>query len=99
MRPYRMVPTDRLIARINLTQYDVDAPWTEEAVVDPQVVGINLKDHVGAPAVPLVQAGDHVDAGQKIADIKEGALGATVHASISGTVESVQFNVITIRRD
>jgi Na+-translocating ferredoxin:NAD+ oxidoreductase RnfC subunit len=54
---------------------------------------------VGAPAVPLVQAGDHVDAGQKIGEIKEGGLGATVHASISGTVESVQFNVITIRRD
>ena len=63
------------------------------------MVGINLKDHVGAPAVPLVQAGDHVEAGQKIADIKEGGLGATVHASISGTVESIQFNVITIRRD
>ena len=69
MRPYRMVPTDRLIARIDLTKYDVDAPWTEESVVDPKVVGINLKDHVGAPAVSLVQAGDHVEAGQKIADI------------------------------
>jgi Na+-translocating ferredoxin:NAD+ oxidoreductase RnfC subunit len=99
MRPYRMVPTDRLIARINLTQYDVPAPWNEEPVVDPKVVGINLKDHVGAPAVPCVQEGDHVEAGQKIADIKEGGLGATVHASISGTVESIQFNVITIRRD
>ncbi|MDD6153987.1 MAG: 4Fe-4S dicluster domain-containing protein [Eubacteriales bacterium] len=99
MRPYRMVPVTRLIARIGLTKYDVPAPLTEEKVVDPEVVGIGLKDHVGAPAVPTVAVGDKVEVGDKIADIKEGALGATVHASIAGTVESVDPMMITIRRD
>jgi Na+-translocating ferredoxin:NAD+ oxidoreductase RnfC subunit len=99
MRPYRMVPVRRLIAKIGLTKYDRPAPLTEEKLVDPQVVGIGLKDHVGAPAVPTVSVGDKVEVGQKIADIKEGGLGATVHATISGTVESVDPMMITIRRD
>ena len=99
MREYRLVPSKRLIARLNIKAYDVAAPLTEEKVVDPEVLTFNLKDHVGAPAAPLVAPGDRVTAGQKIAAIPEGALGAAVHASCSGVVESVGGNVITIRRD
>lgn len=98
MRPYRLVPSKRLIAKLNIADYNVAAPLNENPDADASRVGIMLNTHVGAPAVPVVSAGDHVTAGQKIGEIKEGALGAAVHASIDGVVESVENNTIVIRR-
>ena len=59
-------------------------------------VTLPLRQHVGAPSVPCVQAGDVVTAGQLIAEIAPNALGARIHASISGTVESVSDSAITL---
>ena len=98
MREYRMIPSKRLIARLNITKYDGQALLNETPEVDLSRVGIMLNNHVGAPAVPVVSVGSYVTAGQKIGEIKEGALGATVHASISGIVESIENNTIIIRR-
>ncbi len=55
----------------------------------PGCVRIPLLQHVGAPAVPRVRPGDTVYRGDLIAEIPEGALGARIHASISGTVSEV----------
>ena len=55
----------------------------------PDSVVIPMAMHIGAPAVPTVAEGDRVTAGMVIARPPEGALGALVHASISGTVTSV----------
>ena len=60
-------------------------------------VDIPLKMHVGAPAVPVVRAGERVQAGTLIADIREKALGAKIHASITGVVDSVDEDRIRIR--
>lgn len=98
MREYRMIPSKRLVARLNITKYNGAAPLDENPAVDVSRVGIQLNNHVGAPAVPVVSVGSQVTAGQKIGEIKEGALGAAVHASISGIVESVENNTIIIRR-
>lgn len=98
MRPYRMVPSKRLIARLAIKKFDTAAPLTEAPGVEAEVLRINLKDHVGAPAAPVVNVGDRVEAGQMIAQIPEGALGATVHASVSGVVEAIENNAIAIRR-
>ena len=43
-----------------------------------------VSQHIGAPAVPIVQKGDHVKAGQKIAEAG-GFVSAPVYASVSGT--------------
>ena len=59
-------------------------------------VKIPLRMHIGAPAVPVVSQGQQVNRGELIADIKEGALGAKIHASISGTVTAVNNDSITI---
>lgn len=99
MREYRQIPSRRLIARLNLSGYNVPAPLNENPEIHPDLVGIGLHDHVGAPVKPNVTAGDHVRAGQALAVPEEGKLGAAVHASISGTVESVQDNLILIRRE
>jgi Na+-translocating ferredoxin:NAD+ oxidoreductase RnfC subunit len=53
--------------------------------------------HIGAPSVPVVQAGDTVAEGQLIAKIPEGAMGANIHASISGKVVSVGERIIIER--
>ncbi|MCI9532496.1 MAG: electron transport complex protein RnfC [Lachnospiraceae bacterium] len=98
MRPYRMIPSKRLVLRLNIKKYDVSAPMEENPRMDFSRAGIMLDDHVGAPALPTVAVGDSVAAGQKIGEIKEGALGAAVHASISGVVESIENNRIIIRR-
>ena len=44
-----------------------------------------VSQHIGAPAKPLVTKGDHVLAGQVIAEAG-GFVSAPVHASVSGTV-------------
>ena len=98
MREYRMIPSKRLVARLNITKYNGPAPLDENPQIDLSRIGIALNNHVGAPAVALVGPGTHVRTGDKIGEIKEGALGATVHASIDGIVESVENNMIIIRR-
>ncbi len=48
-----------------------------------------LSQHIGAPAKPIVQKGDRVLAGQKIAE-SGGFVSAAVFASVSGTVKSIE---------
>lgn len=95
-RKYRMVPSKRLVARLGLRSFDAAAPWTEETL-NPTEVRIATSQHVGAPATPVVSVGDYVQAGQLIGQIPEGALGATIHASISGTVTECGNKFIVIR--
>ncbi|MBL8027042.1 MAG: electron transporter RnfC, partial [Fibrobacteres bacterium] len=60
---------------------------SERAPLPPQVV-INFSQNIGAPAIPIVKAGDTVQTGQKIAD-KGGFVSVPLHSSITGTVKSV----------
>ena len=48
-----------------------------------------LSQHIGAPSVPCVKKGDHVLAGQKIADAG-GFVSVPLHASVSGTVKGIE---------
>lgn len=98
MRDFRLVPSKRLIARLNLQSFDVKAPLVSGPAVTPELVKIPLKDFVGAPAVPVVKPGDEVAAGQLIAAVSENSLGADVHASIDGRIESVDGALIVIKR-
>ena len=56
---------------------------------EPDVVVIPLSQHAGAPANPVVEAGDYVKVGQKIG-ASAGFISANIHASVSGTVEAVE---------
>lgn len=96
-RAYRRLPVKRLIRRLGLYPYDQAAPLSDVAMT-PQTVRISLHQHVGAPALPGVAVGDVVTRGQLIAAVPDGALGATVHASIDGVVTSIDGGQITIRR-
>lgn len=97
VRQYRLVPSKRLVARLGLKAFDMPAPMTESGIV-PQTVRIATRQHVGAPAQPVVSQGQQVQAGQMIGRIPEDSLGAAIHASIPGTVTQVTDEYIEIRR-
>lgn len=48
-----------------------------------------LSQHIGAPASPIVQKGDRVLAGQKIAEAV-GYVSAPIYATVSGTVKAIE---------
>jgi len=54
----------------------------------PQTVYVSMAQHLGAPAKPVVAAGDVVKVGQVIAE-PAGFISAYVHSPVSGTVKSV----------
>ena len=51
----------------------------------PGKVIIPMRQHIGAPCIPVVQKGDHVKKGQVIAR-SDAYVSGNIHASISGTV-------------
>jgi Na+-translocating ferredoxin:NAD+ oxidoreductase RnfC subunit len=89
----RKIPLKRLLERLEVTDYDTRPPYYGEDIQVKQVT-IKLQQHLGQPAVPVVRTGDRIKKGDLIGEIPEGALGARVHASIDGTVESVGENII-----
>jgi Na+-translocating ferredoxin:NAD+ oxidoreductase RnfC subunit len=95
MAEHRLVPTSRLVTRLGIAPYNRKAPL-DETPSHPACVVLNLRQHVGAAALPLVQVGDEVRRGQLLAEIPENALGARLHASISGRVTEVNALSITL---
>jgi Na+-translocating ferredoxin:NAD+ oxidoreductase RnfC subunit len=85
-REYHCVPTKRIVSRLGLSKFDGSAPLQNDQILTPNEVCLLLSQHIGAPAVPMVQTGDFVTKGQLIAAIPEGvAVSANLHASIAGT--------------
>ena len=95
-REYRKVPMERLMARLDLTKYNKEAPLNDE-VVDMKKVRIMLSQHIGAPATAVVKVGDKVERGQMIAEPGKG-LSVAIHASISGTVTDVNEKYVVIEK-
>lgn len=95
MAQHRLIPSSRLIGRLNLKPWYQEAPLTS-VMYEPSEVTLKLQQHIGAPAIPVVQVGDTVCLGQVVGEIPEGALGARVHASLTGTVLQVTPQSITI---
>ena len=95
-REYRRVPMERLMARLDLTKYDKEAPLDDE-VVDIKKVRIMLSQHIGAPAKAIVKVGDVVERGQMIAEPGNG-LSVAIHASISGKVTDVSEKFVVIEK-
>ncbi len=59
-----------------------------ELLKAPEKVILPVSMHIGAPCSPLVNVGDHVCLGQKIAD-SSAPVSAPVHATVSGTVTEI----------
>ena len=52
---------------------------------------------VGVPCIPCVKKGDKVKASDVIAKVPENALGAQIHASIDGRIESVDDKITIVK--
>jgi len=59
-----------------------------ESLPVPPEVKLPMSMHAGKPAKPLVSVGDYVKVGQLIGEA-DGVVSAPVHASVSGTVKSI----------
>ena len=90
----KRLPTERLLLRLDLKQFDGDAPMGP--AIETDMVRIPMKMHIGAPNKPVVAKGDHVCCGQLISEPT--GLGAKIHASIDGTVTDVTTDYIEIRK-
>ncbi|MBO5648518.1 MAG: SLBB domain-containing protein [Clostridia bacterium] len=95
-RSGRMVPVDRLTARLGLSSYDKPAPIAKDTV-KVSSVKIMLGQCIGVPAAAAVRVGDAVHAGDVVGTAAEGKLSMPVHASISGTVAEVTDKYVVIR--
>ncbi len=94
-RSGRLVPMERLISRLDITKYDVDAPL-DEAALPITKLKISLSENIGAPSVPVVKKGDAVKCGQLIADSKENALSLPLHSPIDGIITDITEKAIII---
>lgn len=95
MIDYRKIPVKRLIERIGIKKFDVKAPL-EKFDQPLEWVVIPLKQHLGTAAIPVVEKGMMVAEGTLIGKIANGNLGANVHASISGIIQEITPESITI---
>ncbi len=89
----RKIPLQRLMQRLEVVPYDTHPLFCEGDIKISQV-RIPLQQHLGQAAEPVVKPGDHVNKGDLLGEIPEGALGARVHASIDGVVEVVGEQVV-----
>lgn len=97
-RSYRKVSSKRMAIRLGVDQY-YDYHIDRCVAVTPDTVRILLRQHIGAPSVPVVSAGEKIEKGQLIGAIREKSLGANIHASLSGTVTEVSETEIVISAD
>ncbi len=94
---YREFPVSKLVYRLGLDRYDVPAPITDESI-QPDHVRIFSVEHIGAPGKCVVSEGQAVEVGDLVYEAPEKALGANIHASISGKVSLVSDTYVEIRR-
>ena len=71
---------------------DMKAPTAGKSIVEldpsPEMV-YPMTQHIGAPAKPIVEVGEQVYAGQKIAEAG-GFVSAAIHSTVSGTVKAIE---------
>lgn len=98
MARYRLLPIKRLISRLDLDKVNHKAPWLDTSW-QPIKVTLPVRQHIGAPAKPVIQVGDKVTKGQLLAEMAEGQLGVPLHASITGFVQHIDDQNIVIAQE
>ena len=96
MLNYRKVPTKKLKQRLDVLRYRDEGPLADFEI-NPDVVRIPLKQHIGAPANPKVSTGNQVRRYDLIAEASA-EVSANIHASIDGRVSEVNEMEIIIQR-
>ena len=94
-RTWRQIPMARLIGRLDIEKYNINAPLCEDDL-KPNKVKISLSQSIGAPSVTAVKIGDNVKTGDVIAKAEDNALSLPIHSSIDGTVTDITDSYIVI---
>jgi len=95
MKEYRRVPLAQLRRRLQVEEYEREAPF-DPVEFQPAAVRIKMKQHAGQAAAPVVQEGRKVKRGQVVGRVEDAKLGASVHSSIDGKVRAVTPEAIEI---
>ena len=93
----RHVPLNKLIGKLGIGEYNVPAHFVDKKF-SPDQVRLPLVQHLGVPSKAVVSVGQQVKAGDVVAEIPDGKLGARIHASIDGRVNKVQGEIV-VRRE
>ena len=95
----RKAPMQRLFAKLGLGAFRNVGPLADTLLATERV-GLRLKQHIGAPAEPVVKVGQRVRKGELVArpPMKDGkpVVSAAVHASIDGVVKKIDGGVVWI---
>lgn len=97
-RSYRKFPVKKLVARLGIEKYDVEAPLREELKVEFNTIKVKTRQHIGSSTEVNVNVGDNVVKGQIISDVLEKALGSKIHSSIDGIIKEVHQDYILISK-
>jgi Na+-translocating ferredoxin:NAD+ oxidoreductase RnfC subunit len=93
---YRRTPMKKIMARLGLARFKNEGALVERRF-EPDQLQVQLRQHIGVPAAPLVNTGDEVGPGQKIASVGD-ALGAEIHSPIAGNISEISEHHIIIDR-
>ncbi len=96
-RPYRYVPMSRLLSRLAIRKYNVEAPIEEledDFGVKCKKMKIMLRQHIGQPAKPIVNVGDEVKKFAKLASCE--GLGAEIHSPYDGKIKEINDKYILL---
>ncbi|MBN2431977.1 MAG: SLBB domain-containing protein [Acidobacteria bacterium] len=92
---FYFTPTGRLLQHLNLAIYEGPHAFGGRLEPPPKL-RILLQQHAGPPAVPVVQAGQTVAAGERLAEAPAPDAGAAVHAPAAGRVTEVTARAVIL---
>lgn len=95
IREQKLVSHSRLTARLGLTQYNKEAPLSDDEL-KPKQIKIMLSQHIGAPCQAVVKKGDVLTQGQLVGKASEDKLGVNVHTPFAGTVQEVNDKYVKV---
>ena len=97
-RERRLVPDSALRRRIGVEEFNRVPEFVGDLPVRQRRYALPLSQHVGKPSVPVVSAGDRVEAGRMVAKADAG-ISAALHTPVAGKVETVAKDRIEITAD
>ena len=93
----RRVPIKTLAKKLHVLDYDLPAPYLRQEISPGRLV-LPLKQSAGTPCLAKVRAGERVSAGQIIGEPAPNALGAILHAPMSGVVREANEKQIILEK-
>lgn len=79
----------KFLGNLSISHHKNTANCTPVRMSTPKEVLLPMDQHIGAPAIPVVKAGDEVRVGQLVAEAS-GAISAPIYASVSGKVLKIE---------